>query len=100
MTTTKILVVEDETPIREMIAFHLSRAGYEVVQAEDSRQARQLLVDERPDLALIDSMSRQATMWRAKTSEPMQNTTRSRKEYLRIHDLYGGRTRRPAYCQA
>ena len=56
MTTTKILVVEDETPIREMIAFHLSRAGYEVVQAEDSREARQMLVDERPDLALIDWM--------------------------------------------
>ena len=56
MTTTKILVVEDETPIREMIAFHLSRAGFEVVQAADSRQARQVLVDERPDLALIDWM--------------------------------------------
>jgi DNA-binding NtrC family response regulator len=48
MTTTKILVVEDETPIREMIAFHLSRAGYDVVQAEDSRQARQCIMMEDP----------------------------------------------------
>ena len=52
----KILIVEDERPIREMIAFHLNRAGYESVEAEDCRQARQLLADERPDLALIDWM--------------------------------------------
>jgi len=39
-----------------MIAFHLSRAGYETLEAEDCRAARQLLVDERPALALIDWM--------------------------------------------
>ena len=56
MAASKILIVEDETPIREMIAFHLSRAGYETVEAEDCRQAREVLADERPDLALIDWM--------------------------------------------
>ena len=56
MTGTKILIVEDETPIREMIAFHLSRAGYATLEAADCRSARQLLADERPDLALIDWM--------------------------------------------
>ncbi|MEO1201918.1 MAG: phosphate regulon transcriptional regulator PhoB [Pseudomonadota bacterium] len=56
MTASKILIVEDETPIREMIAFHLARAGYETVEASDCRSARQLLADERPDLALIDWM--------------------------------------------
>ena len=56
MSSNKILIVEDERPIREMIAFHLSRAGYETLEAEDSREARQLLADERPDLALIDWM--------------------------------------------
>ena len=39
-----------------MIAFHLSRAGYDTLEAEDCRAARQLLVDERPVLALIDWM--------------------------------------------
>ena len=34
-----------------MIAFHLARAGYDVLQAETSRQARELLADERPDVA-------------------------------------------------
>ncbi|MGA8205922.1 MAG: phosphate regulon transcriptional regulator PhoB [Woeseiaceae bacterium] len=56
MTTNKILIVEDEAPIREMIAFHLARAGYETLEAADCRTARELLVDERPDLALVDWM--------------------------------------------
>jgi len=56
MTTNKILIVEDEAPIREMIAFHLRRAGYETCEAADCRAARELLFDEQPDLALIDWM--------------------------------------------
>lgn len=56
MAAHKILIVEDEKAIREMIAFHLSRAGYETLEAADCRVARELLADERPDLALIDWM--------------------------------------------
>jgi two-component system phosphate regulon response regulator PhoB len=56
MTGNKILIVEDEAPIREMIAFHLGRAGYETLEAADCRAAREILADERPDLALIDWM--------------------------------------------
>lgn len=56
MTSSKILIVEDETPIREMIAFHLMRAGYDTLEAADCRRARELLADERPDLALVDWM--------------------------------------------
>lgn len=56
MSPAKILVVEDEAPIREMIVFHLSRAGYETLEAPDCRVARELLADARPDLALIDWM--------------------------------------------
>lgn len=56
MAAFKILVVEDEAPIREMIVFHLSRAGFETLEASDCRAARELLANERPDLALIDWM--------------------------------------------
>ena len=56
MAAQKILIVEDEQAIREMIAFHLSRAGYETIEARDCREARELLADERPDLALVDWM--------------------------------------------
>jgi two-component system phosphate regulon response regulator PhoB len=54
--TRQILIVEDELPIREMIAFGLRRAGFEVREAADSRSARSLLADRRPDLLLVDWM--------------------------------------------
>ena len=56
MSAKKILVVEDEPAIREMIAFHLTRAGYETLEAADCREAREQLADNRPDLALVDWM--------------------------------------------
>jgi two-component system phosphate regulon response regulator PhoB len=56
MTARQILIVEDERPIREMIAFGLRRAGFEVGEAEDSRSARAAVADRRPDLLLIDWM--------------------------------------------
>jgi len=56
MTSRQILVVEDERPIREMVAFGLRRAGFDVVEAEDTREARARMADRRPDLVLIDWM--------------------------------------------
>ncbi|MEP7313319.1 MAG: phosphate regulon transcriptional regulator PhoB [Pseudomonadota bacterium] len=56
MTARQILIVEDEKPIRDMIAFALKRAGFDVQEAEDSQSARALLADRRPDLLLIDWM--------------------------------------------
>jgi two-component system phosphate regulon response regulator PhoB len=52
----QILIVEDERPIREMIAYALKRAGFDVREAEDSRTARVQLADRRPDLLLVDWM--------------------------------------------
>jgi len=52
----QILIVEDERPIREMIAFGLRRAGFEVVEAEDCKEARTRMADRRPDLVLVDWM--------------------------------------------
>lgn len=52
----QILIVEDEQPIRDMLAFALRRAGFGVREAEDSQQARVQLADKRPDLVLIDWM--------------------------------------------
>ena len=56
MSAKKILIVEDEQAIREMIAFHLARAGYETFEARDCREARELIADNQPDLALVDWM--------------------------------------------
>jgi len=56
MSVRRILVVEDEAPIRQMIAFNLSRAGFEVEEAEDCNSARLRIADCRPDLLLLDWM--------------------------------------------
>ncbi|MEM9385869.1 MAG: phosphate regulon transcriptional regulator PhoB [Pseudomonadota bacterium] len=52
----RILIVEDEQAIREMTAFGLRRAGFEVAQAEDCRGARSMIADKQPDLILLDWM--------------------------------------------
>ena len=56
MSNRTILIVEDEQPIRDMVAFGLKRAGFDVLEAEDSRAARAQVADRRPDLMLIDWM--------------------------------------------
>jgi two-component system phosphate regulon response regulator PhoB len=56
MTAKRILIIEDEKPIRDLIAFGLRRAGYEVKEAEDCREARARIADARPDLMLVDWM--------------------------------------------
>lgn len=52
----QILVVEDERPIREMIAFGLRRAGFEVREAADARSGRAEVANKLPDLLLVDWM--------------------------------------------
>jgi two-component system, OmpR family, phosphate regulon response regulator PhoB len=56
MTGKQILIVEDEKPIRDMIAFGLRRAGFTVSEAEDCGEARSRIADSRPDLLLVDWM--------------------------------------------
>jgi two-component system alkaline phosphatase synthesis response regulator PhoP len=50
----KILIAEDEPDIRELVAFTLRFAGYEVVSASNGEEAIQLAKDELPDLILMD----------------------------------------------
>jgi two-component system phosphate regulon response regulator PhoB len=56
MSAKQILVVEDERPIREMIAFGLRRAGFEVREAADARTGRAEVANKMPDLLLVDWM--------------------------------------------
>src|SRR5512139_127773 len=50
----KSLIAEDEPDIRELVAFTLRFAGYEVVTAANGEEAFQVAVNEMPDLALLD----------------------------------------------
>jgi two-component system phosphate regulon response regulator PhoB len=52
----RILVVEDEPAIAELMAMNLRHAGHEVVLAEDAAQAQRLVDGELPDLVLLDWM--------------------------------------------
>ena len=52
----RILVVEDEAPIREMLCFVLEQKGYHVVEAEDYDSAVNKLCEPFPDLVLLDWM--------------------------------------------
>ena len=56
MSAKQILVVEDERPIREMIAFGLRRAGFEVREAADAQAGRAEVANRRPDLLVVDWM--------------------------------------------
>ena len=55
-TTGKVLVVDDERSILELLAYNLRRNGYQVIEARDGRQALQLARTERPDLVILDLM--------------------------------------------
>tara|TARA_R110002126_G_scaffold42002_6_gene121816 strand:+ start:517 stop:1203 length:687 start_codon:yes stop_codon:yes gene_type:complete len=52
----KILVVEDEAPIRDMLCFVLEQNGYQAITAEDFPSAVNQLIEPYPDLVLLDWM--------------------------------------------
>lgn len=52
----KILIVEDEAPIREMLAFALKRANLLCSEAADVKQAQVQIMKSLPDLILLDWM--------------------------------------------
>lgn len=52
----RILVVEDETPIREMVSFVLEQNGYQPLEAESYDGALSRLCEPYPDLILLDWM--------------------------------------------
>lgn len=54
--THRVLVVDDEPRVREVVARYLQRDGYEVQVAVDGEGARQSLVDFMPDLVVLDIM--------------------------------------------
>jgi DNA-binding response OmpR family regulator len=51
---TKILIAEDERDIRDLVAFTLRFAGYEVITAANGEEAVEMAPKENPDLILMD----------------------------------------------
>ena len=52
----KILITDDEEPIRELIKYNVEKNGYETVCAENALQAVQLARSEKPSLLILDLM--------------------------------------------
>ena len=56
MTNKKVLVVDDEEDIRDLVAYTLSRENYQVRTACDGEQALEEIAKEKPDLVVLDLM--------------------------------------------
>jgi two-component system, OmpR family, alkaline phosphatase synthesis response regulator PhoP len=56
MAKMKILVVDDEADIRELVRLNLTREGYEVSDCESGEQALSLSRSKGPDLVVLDLM--------------------------------------------
>jgi len=54
--TTRILIVEDETTLRETLAYNLANEGYEVTQLGDGAEALNMARAEQFDLIVLDIM--------------------------------------------
>jgi DNA-binding response OmpR family regulator len=55
-TRPLVLVADDDRDIRQLVAFRLGRADYEVVEATDGEEAVRLVTELLPDLAVLDLM--------------------------------------------
>lgn len=56
MKSTSILIIEDETSIRDMIQFALAPDGFTILEAGDVSTAKQKIAQQLPDLILLDWM--------------------------------------------
>jgi two-component system phosphate regulon response regulator PhoB len=52
----KVLVIEDEEDLRQVLEYNLRQAGHEVLSAARGREGLRLAQQERPDLVLLDLM--------------------------------------------
>ena len=56
LMSAKVLIVEDEQPLAEMLAYNLEAEGFVVFRAESAEEAEMLVAEEQPDLVILDWM--------------------------------------------
>lgn len=89
----KVLVVDDEKPISDIIKFNLEKEGYEVVVAYNGEEALQKVESESPDLIVLDLMLPKidglevAKQVRAKRSTPIIMVTAKDSELDKVLGL-------------
>ncbi|WP_022851387.1 response regulator transcription factor [Limisalsivibrio acetivorans] len=57
----RILIADDELRLRKVVAMHLKKAGFEVVEAGNGKQALELLGEKEPDVCVLDVMMPEMT---------------------------------------
>jgi DNA-binding response OmpR family regulator len=93
MKGKRILIVEDEPNIAEVVSLYLTRAEFQVRIAKDGMAAMQLLEDQIPDLVILDIMLPEVdgfaiTRWlRERSNVPIIMLTARRDEIDRITGL-------------
>lgn len=55
-TRKRILVIEDEAQIRQLIVLHLKREGFDVEETGDGEQGREMLINGKYDMVVLDWM--------------------------------------------
>ena len=63
MTTHKILIVDDDSNICNLLRIYLQKEGFETISAEDGEKALELFETARPDLVLLDIMLPKLDGW-------------------------------------
>ncbi|MFQ5754304.1 MAG: response regulator, partial [bacterium] len=56
MAKLKILIVEDEEDILDLVSYHLEQAGYKTIKAEAGDEALEIIEQTPPDLIVLDIM--------------------------------------------
>jgi two-component system phosphate regulon response regulator PhoB len=97
--TARILIVDDEAPIREMLRMSLEMKGFECSEAADAVQAHGAILDSKPDLVLLDWMMpgtsgieliRRLKRDQASAQVPVILLTARSEEDNKIHGLEAG----------
>ena len=96
MSDKRILVVEDEPSLVEVVSLYLKRAGFQVQIAADGKQAMNILEKQIPDFVILDLMLPEVdglslTRWlRDRSNVPIIMVTARREEIDRIAGLEMG----------
>lgn len=75
-TEGRILIVDDESPLRLICRLNLRSAGFDTLEAADGTSALALARAERPDLILLDIMLPEVDGWRVAQELAAKEETR------------------------
>jgi len=100
----KIMIVDDEKDVVELLSFLLKKDGYEVVSAYNGREALERVEAEKPDLMLLDIMMPEVDGYTVYTKMAENEATRNIKIMIltakgQMRDVFAMATNVAAYIE-